>query len=259
MGVVNYLVVSGNLLAETRDGVESDYIPDPLGSTAALMSTAGAITDTFTYWPYGQARNHLGSSATPYQYCGTLGYYTDGTSGRVYVDARIYDPSLAQWLTVDPLWPLQEAYVYCGGAPVSKADPTGKNPVSDTVWWWSYCPTRVFDYTVVPSPIGVSLLSPCGPAYQTSCDKGCDEFCKGSTSPSGPGNSITGTGTMKPDGTGGCMCFCTCHSHVTGCNMPQTAYCIHQCGRFGLEYKGCTSRGSGLRDASCECGGMKNK
>ena len=125
MGVVDYLVVNGVLLSETRGGVESDYIADPLGSTAALMSTAGAITDTFTYWPYGQLRSHVGSSTTPYQYCGTLGYYTDGASGRVYVEARVLSPSATRWLTVDPLWPFELGYAYVGAAPTTFTDQTG--------------------------------------------------------------------------------------------------------------------------------------
>ena len=128
MAVVDYLVVNGILLSETRGGVESDYIADPLGSTAALMSTAGVITDTFTYWPYGQVRSHVGSSVTPYQYCGTLGYYSDGASGRVYVDARVYIPSSTRWLTVDPLWPTEQPYLYAGGNPPTFSDASGLKP-----------------------------------------------------------------------------------------------------------------------------------
>ena len=128
MGVVDYLVVNGVLLSETRGGVESDYIADPLGSTAALMSTAGAITDTFTYWPYGQLRSHVGTSVTPYQYGGTLGYYTDGPSGRVSASMRVYNPTVTRWLTVDLLWPIQRPYVYCFGRPISMVDRLGMAP-----------------------------------------------------------------------------------------------------------------------------------
>ena len=44
MSVVNYLTVDGEILSETRDGVERDYLPDPLGSTAALLDdTVAAV------------------------------------------------------------------------------------------------------------------------------------------------------------------------------------------------------------------------
>ena len=132
MGIVDYLVTNGIILSETRGGVETDYIADPLGSTADLMSTAGAITDTFTYWPYRQLRSHVGSSVTPCQYCGTLGYYTDGTSGRVYVDARLYSPSVTRWLTVDPFWPDEQSYVYVYSNPLSLTDSTGPGPGSSS-------------------------------------------------------------------------------------------------------------------------------
>ncbi len=34
---VSYLTIDGEIPSETRNGVESDYIPDQLGSTAALI------------------------------------------------------------------------------------------------------------------------------------------------------------------------------------------------------------------------------
>lgn len=37
MGVTSYLVIDGEIISETRNGVEADYIPDPLGSTVALI------------------------------------------------------------------------------------------------------------------------------------------------------------------------------------------------------------------------------
>ena len=202
MGVVDYLVVNGVLLSETRGGVESDYIADPLGSTAALMSTAGAITDTFTYWPYGQLRSHVGSSTTPYQYCGTLGYYTDGASGRVYVEARVYMPALTRWLTVDPIWPDQPPYGYVFGSPVTFADPSGMAPCQGELYnplypggglsytpptnWWG--PTRhrgpwpkgkPGDPCWKPAP---GHFKPTGPGsscnrYKSACDRGSILAC----------------------------------------------------------------------------------
>jgi len=129
MGVTSYLVVGGEIISETRSGVKSDYIPDPLGSTSALINSSGTITDTFTYWPYGQRRSHVGPSVTPFGYCGTLGYYTSEAYGWLYVRARIVMPSLMRWLTVDGLWPWQRAYVYVEDNPVTWVDASGALPV----------------------------------------------------------------------------------------------------------------------------------
>ena len=126
MGVTSYLTVNGKILSESRSGVESDYIPDPQGSTSALINSSQTITDTFTWWPYGEERSHLGSSVTPFGYQGTLGYYADGDSGRVYVQTRVFAPSNTLWLTVDSLWPFERPYGYADQNPVTKSDPTGK-------------------------------------------------------------------------------------------------------------------------------------
>ncbi len=42
MGVVNYFWIDGKLISETRNGVESDYIPDTLGNTIKLVNMSGA-------------------------------------------------------------------------------------------------------------------------------------------------------------------------------------------------------------------------
>ena len=60
MAVVDYLVVDGVLLAENRGGTKSDYVPDPGGSMVALFDNTQAQTDTFSYWPYGEAMNRTG-------------------------------------------------------------------------------------------------------------------------------------------------------------------------------------------------------
>ena len=100
MPVVNYTVLEGEVVSEVRGGVRKDYVPDTLGSTVALLDNTQTKTDTWEYWPYGEIRS--GSSATPFQFVGTLGYYKD-TSSRTYVRARHYRQNQARWLTVDPL------------------------------------------------------------------------------------------------------------------------------------------------------------
>ncbi len=80
MAVVTYETVNGEILSETRDGVERDYLPDPLGSTSALLDSSQNKTDTFSYWPYGEVRSRTGSTPTPFGYVGTFGYYTDAPS-----------------------------------------------------------------------------------------------------------------------------------------------------------------------------------
>ena len=122
-----YTVVNGEILSENRSGTIRDYVPDPLGSTVALLDNTQVQKDTFTYWPYGEVKNHVGSSTTPFQFVGTLGYYTDSVS-KTYVRARYLDTQKARWLTQDPL-EFQggdtNLYRYVAANPVTVDDPSG--------------------------------------------------------------------------------------------------------------------------------------
>lgn len=101
MGVVRYTVVEGEIIAEKRSGVRRQYVPDPLGSTVALLDSTQAKTDTFSYWPYGEEAICTGTTLTPFTYVGTAGYYRD-SGGQSYIRARYLSNNLGRWLTEDP-------------------------------------------------------------------------------------------------------------------------------------------------------------
>ncbi len=122
--VTRYLTVDGEILSEKRGAAKSDYLPDPLGSTAALLNSSQTKTDSYTYWPYGEERTSSGSTPTPFRYVGTLGYRKDDSS-RTYVRARVLNPGRARWMTMDPLWPRQSAYGYCYADPIGATDMLG--------------------------------------------------------------------------------------------------------------------------------------
>lgn len=127
--VVSYTVIDGEIVGETRDGVYKSYVLDSNGSVIAIVDEAGVVTDTFEYWPYGELRSRTGTTPTPFQYKGGLGYYTDPT-GHVYVRARNLQPRTASWISVDPLWPSEPAYTYCRNNPTTASDPSGMAGVS---------------------------------------------------------------------------------------------------------------------------------
>ncbi len=88
MSVV-YTNFNGRIVKENRAGVERYYAPDTLGSTALLLDSTGTVTDTFTYWPYGELRSHTGPSTTPFTFIGTLGYYFHLAANWFYVRASV--------------------------------------------------------------------------------------------------------------------------------------------------------------------------
>ncbi len=125
MSIEHYIVANGQILAEGRDGAARRYAADPLGSTAALVNPTEAITDTFTYWPYGAERTRTGTTATPFRYVGTLGYYRDD-AGHTYVRARHLSRRTGRWTSLDRATP--EHYIYAWLSPVTLTDPWGLSP-----------------------------------------------------------------------------------------------------------------------------------
>jgi len=125
---VKYLTVDGEILSETRSGSRSDYIPDPLGSTAALFNSGQTITDTFFWWPFGELRSHVGPNTTPFGYIGTLGYYANSIGVSLYVTTRILRPQTTAWQTNDSFWPVERPFSYCDANPTSRTDQSGEAP-----------------------------------------------------------------------------------------------------------------------------------
>jgi RHS repeat-associated protein len=104
--------------------VRRDYLPDPLGNTIALLDTDHAVTDTWSYWPYGEVQAHSGPSTTALTFLGTLGYCVDFLN-QLYVRARHLRADLARWLELDRYWPGQPAFQYACANPVNYSDPSG--------------------------------------------------------------------------------------------------------------------------------------
>src|SRR5436305_10804008 len=98
-----YTVVNGEVIAEKRAGVRRLYVPDPLGSTVALLDNTQTQTDTFSYWPYGEERTRTGTTPTPFRFVGRAGYYRDSAT-LSYVRARHLKTAQGRWLTPDPLF-----------------------------------------------------------------------------------------------------------------------------------------------------------
>jgi RHS repeat-associated protein len=140
MGVTSYLTVDGEILSETRNGVEHDYVPNPLGSVVALLDSTQTKTDTWTYWPFGELVSRVGSSVTPFTFIGTYGYCSKAETGRIYVRVRFVQPSRTNWLTLDPLWPSEPAVAYVGRSPVKYVDYFGLENAGPIFWPVQYQP-----------------------------------------------------------------------------------------------------------------------
>jgi RHS repeat-associated protein len=95
---------------------------DQQGSTRLLTGSTGKTEGSYSYSAYGTPE-HTGTATTPLGYDGQ---YTSSDTGLVYLRNRVYDPSTAQFLTVDPAVGVTRApYNYGGDNPVNRRDPDG--------------------------------------------------------------------------------------------------------------------------------------
>lgn len=197
MGTVRYTVIDREVIAEKRSGVRKQYVPDPLGSTVAMLDNTQTQTDTFSYWPYGELASRTGSTPTPFQYVGTEGYYSNSID-RVYVRARILSTQLGRWLTEDPMnFRLSNfnLYLYSYLRPSCLTDPSGKEPDTNFNACGNYG-----DSPPVPPPV------PSVPR-RNYCDDNVGDFCIPTETPNAPG-------VVK--GSVGVSQFCHCYGGIGG-------------------------------------------
>jgi RHS repeat-associated protein len=99
------------------------FLRDALGSTVGLSDAAGAITDAYTYDPFGRSIAQ-GTTASAERYTGR----EQDDPESYYYRARYYRPPEGRFLSEDAirLAPDASLYAYVGGDPVSRIDPTGR-------------------------------------------------------------------------------------------------------------------------------------
>ncbi|WP_426700906.1 RHS repeat-associated core domain-containing protein [Rhodanobacter sp. Col0626] len=117
--------------ARNEGSTRNYFLTDALGSTIALTNVSAVITQTYQYDPYGNVTN-TGGATNPYQYTGRE---NDGT-GLYYYRARYYSPTMARFVSEDPLefgGGQNNFYAYAGGNPVSYKDPQGKEFITAAI------------------------------------------------------------------------------------------------------------------------------
>ena len=143
---LDYIFADGRLVAlvRTSGGSKTCYgvLTDRLGSLMSLY-TSGGIVQKFSYDAWGNRRDPLtgvmlnsselasANSITSYGY---TGHEHIDEFGLINMNARIYDPKIGMFISVDPQagsYPGTYPYTYCGGDPVNRVDPTGEDWYED--------------------------------------------------------------------------------------------------------------------------------
>lgn len=133
-GVATYLLGTARQTrtATTHDGhaATTYYGTDRHGTVTEVTDDAGAPMHRLEYTDYGvptrEANSAPGLHADPFGYAGE---YTD-PSGRQLLGERTYDPDLMQLTTRDAA-AQHNRYAYAGLNPITKSDPTGRQPAPD--------------------------------------------------------------------------------------------------------------------------------
>ena len=123
---------AGRAMMITSGGATSTLAHDALGSITDVISSAGAVTRSQDYTPFGDTRPAVGaptpSGAAPQ--LGFSGMLDAGPSGTLTTRDRSFQPSMGVWNQPDPLPsgiadPFSSPYSYVEGRPTRLTDPLG--------------------------------------------------------------------------------------------------------------------------------------
>jgi RHS repeat-associated protein len=126
--LTQYIWAGSELLAAIRtDGIRY-YHHDGLGSTRALSNEEGQVTDWYSYEPFGELREHIGSDGNRFLFAGE---YRDEHTGFYYLRARWMYPGYGIFTSMDPFSGMLEdpytlhRYLYANMDPINNSDPLG--------------------------------------------------------------------------------------------------------------------------------------
>ncbi|MBU0700533.1 RHS repeat-associated core domain-containing protein [bacterium] len=137
-----------NPISMTRDGAESYYHADGLGSIVNLTNANGVSAASYGYEAFGKMRNQTGSIVNPFRFTGRE---WDEDSGLYYYRARSYDAGVGRFLQTDPIGIGGgiNLYNYVGNNPGNWVDPYGLHLIGSILdligegWQLNWCGEKI--------------------------------------------------------------------------------------------------------------------
>ena len=130
-GTVQNRYIRGNDLVFADRGENTEktyYVTDTHGNVVQLLDENGSVTKIYEYDSFGNEVDPDKKDENPFRYCGE---YFDKETGRVYLRARYYQPTVSRFITRDTYTgegddPLSlHLYTYCENDGVNNEDPSG--------------------------------------------------------------------------------------------------------------------------------------
>lgn len=136
-------------------------------AVADTLSTFGPTPDwSNEFVTLTEVGPHLGSRTNPFRFAGQYQDPSATESGFYYLRARYYDPTVSQFVSVDPLASKTgRPYAYVSGDPLNQTDKAGlcsAGPFSVPIWGSGPCvslPNRLPDYITVQVQIPAGQLA----------------------------------------------------------------------------------------------------
>ena len=107
-------------------GPAAYYQFDATGNTAQLTGAGGAVLNSYSYLPFGEALSTSETVPNPFTYVGQLGVMREG-NGLDYMRNRWYDSTQGRFTQQDPIGLAggTNLYAYVGNNPLTFVDPSG--------------------------------------------------------------------------------------------------------------------------------------
>lgn len=129
----SYIYANSQILAG-YDGDSASryfYLHDRLGSVRLIINSNSTVRNSYTYTPFGEMLPTECNEQVynPFKF---TGQWYDSEIGQYYLRARMYDPQLMRFTSIDPVrGKFQEPltlhqYLYCINNPINYTDPKGE-------------------------------------------------------------------------------------------------------------------------------------
>jgi RHS repeat-associated protein len=145
----------GQLLSERSSSGTNYVLFDALGSTIGLTDGSGGLVASWTYDPWGNVLAKTGTATTPVLFQGS---YLDQSTGLYKMGMRYYDPNIARWTQLDPVFgnlaqpDTLNRYAFVRNNPVNLEDPTG------AFWCGFVCGVVTLAYCFVLAEVPILLI-----------------------------------------------------------------------------------------------------